>query len=81
MSYITRTGIVLRNPAEKGKRYAQQLKEKKVAETGKSLTSEDKAFRKGYLTARSDSAKAYCHKHKIKSKAKPYKKKKTSKKK
>ena len=32
------------------------------------LSKEDKAFRKGYLTARSDSAKAYCHKKGIKRK-------------
>ena len=68
MAFKTKTGIILRNPAEAGKRYARQLKNGKVAETGKTLSSEDKAFRKGYLTARSDSAKAYCHKKGIKRK-------------
>ena len=68
MAFKTKTGIILRNPAETGKRYARQLKNGKVAETGKTLSKEDKAFRKGYLTARSDSAKAYCHKKGIKRK-------------
>ena len=75
MAFKTKTGIILRNPAETGKRYARQLKNGKVAETGKSLTKEDKAFRKGYLTARSDSAKAYCHNKGIKSKRKTFKRK------
>ena len=73
MAFKTKTGIILRNPSEKGKRYARQLKNGKVAETGKSLSKEDRAFRSGYLTARSDSAKAYCHKHKITSKGKRFK--------
>jgi hypothetical protein len=51
--------IVLRNPAEKSKRFARQLKSGKVAETGKDLTDTDKAFRRGYLTSRSDNANAY----------------------
>lgn len=63
MSTVIRTKngnkIVLRNPAEKGKRYARQLKSGKVAETGKKLGCCDKAYRAGYLAARSDSAKAY----------------------
>ena len=57
----TRNGkkVVLRTPAEKGKRYARQLKSGRIQETGKALTKEDKAFRIGYLTSRSDNAKAY----------------------
>ena len=51
--------IVLRNPSEKGKRYARQLKNNKVEETGKPLSKTDRAFRIGYLTSRSDNAKAY----------------------
>ena len=73
MAFKTKTGVILRNPAEIGKRYARQLKNGKIAETGKSLSDEDKAFRKGYLTARADNAKAYNHKHNIKSKVKRYK--------
>lgn len=56
--------IVLRNPSEKGKRYARQLKSGKVQETGKTLSNTDRAFRIGYLTARSDNAKAYKSKRK-----------------
>ena len=37
MAFKTKTGIILRNPSEKGKRYARQLKNGKVAETGKSV--------------------------------------------
>jgi hypothetical protein len=57
----TKTGekIVLLNPAEKAKRYARQMKNGKVTETGKKLTRTDLAFRAGYLTARSDNSKAY----------------------
>lgn len=73
MAFKTKTGIILRNPAEKGKRYARQLKTNRVAETGKTLTKEDRSFRAGYLTARKDSAKAYCHKRGIKSKVKRFK--------
>lgn len=51
--------ITLRNPAEKGKRYASQLKSGIVQETGKKLKNTDRAFRFGYLKARSDNAKAY----------------------
>lgn len=68
MAFKTKTGIILRNPAEKGKRYARQLKSNRVTETGKTLTKEDRAFRSGYLTARSDSAKAYCHKWQLRRK-------------
>lgn len=67
--------IVLLNPAEKGKRFARQLKNKCVSETGEVLDEKGKAFRAGYLTARSDNAKAYCSKMGIKSKSKPRKKK------
>ena len=51
--------VVLRTPAEKGKRYARQLKSGRIQETGKALTEKDRAFRIGYLTSRSDNAKAY----------------------
>ena len=57
----TRKGnkVVLRNPSEKAKRYARQLKNGVVQETNKKLTPTDKAYRIGYLSARSDNAKAY----------------------
>ena len=63
MAYVCKSKsgkkIVLRNPAEKGRRYARQLKSGKVTETGKKLTKNQKSWRAGYLTARSDSAKAF----------------------
>ena len=70
MAYKTKTGIVLRNPAEKAKRYARQMKHGFVRETGEELSAVDMAFRAGYLQARQDSAKAYCSNKGIKSKAK-----------
>ncbi len=51
--------IVLLNPAEKSKRYARQLKTGKVSETGKKLTVYQKGWRSGYISSRSDNAKAY----------------------
>ena len=51
--------IVLRNPAEKAKRYARQMKNGRITETGQKLTKTDLAFRAGYLQARQDSAKAF----------------------
>lgn len=68
------TKIVLRNPAEKGKRFSRQLKTGQVAETGKQLSPTDRAFRMGYLTSRSDNAKAFNHKNGVVSKAKPRRK-------
>lgn len=52
-------GFILRNPAEKANRYAHQLNTGKVEETGEVLSNTQKAFRSGYLKARSDSAKAW----------------------
>ena len=51
--------IVLLNPAEKGKRYAEQLKAGKVIETGKPLDEGDRKWQRGYLKSRSDNAAAY----------------------
>ena len=62
--------IVLRNPAEKAKRYARQMKSGVVIETGEILSPTDKAWRAGYLSARSDQAKAFNAKHGRKSKGK-----------
>lgn len=56
--------IVLRTPAEKAQRYARQLRNGVVTETGKKLTDYDKGFRLGYLTARSDSARVWKSKNK-----------------
>ena len=51
--------ITLRNPAEKAKRYASQMKAGKVRETGKKLGPVDMAYRAGYLDARKDNAKCF----------------------
>lgn len=62
--------VTLLNPAEKGKKYAAELKAKvrctndhriKRDKNGKKLglSKAQRAYRVGYLTARSDSAKAY----------------------
>lgn len=62
--------VTLLTPAGKGAKYAKELKEKvrynnngqlKVTKDGevRPLTSEQKAYRAGYLDARSDSAGAY----------------------
>ena len=66
MAYKTKSGIVLLNPAEKGKRYARQMRNGYVSETGKKLDKVQKAYRAGYLDCRSDSAKAYNHNRKKK---------------
>lgn len=61
--------VTLLNPAEKGKKYAHELKTGfNFTNAGKVVTDEDgplplnraqKAFRSGYLKSRSDSSKAY----------------------
>lgn len=72
--------VTLLNPAEKGRKYAAELKKGihatndhvvKKNKYGKPirLTDTQKAYRSGYLTARSDNAKAYksnCRKKKFK---------------
>ncbi len=63
--------IVLLNPAEKGKRYARQMQQGKVRETGKELKPTDMAWRAGYLAAQRDNAKAWCANNGVESKAKP----------
>ena len=71
--------ITLLNPAEKGRKYAAELKrgvhgtndgQVKRNRQGKAIRLSDtqKAYRSGYLAARSDSAKAYksnCKKRKF----------------
>ena len=59
MAIKLKNGIVLRNPAEKAKRYARQMKNGCVTETGQKLSATDLAFRAGYLQARRDSANAF----------------------
>lgn len=56
--------VVLYNPAEKGRKYATELKHKQrhsglTGEFKEELTPTQLAFRAGYLKARSDGAKAY----------------------
>ncbi len=62
--------IRLLDPSEKAKRYSKQLKHGSIRETGELLSDEQKAWRKGYLSARSDSAMAYCSNKGIDSKTK-----------
>ena len=62
--------VTLLNPSEKGKKYAKELKQNvKRTNSGQiktdknkkgiRLTKEERAYRSGYLTAQSDSAKCY----------------------
>lgn len=73
--------VTLLNPSEKGKKFAKELKQGvKRTNSGKvktdknkkgiRLTKEERAYRAGYLTAQSDSAKCYnaTHKGKVKKK-------------
>ncbi len=53
--------ITLRTPAEKARRFADQLKKGKIDETGKKLTKSDRSYRHGYLNARNDNSKAFKH--------------------
>ncbi len=59
VAYRTSTGIILRNPAEKAKRFSRQMKSGKVRETGEEIDCCGMAYRAGYLQARQDSANAY----------------------
>lgn len=70
MAYKIKSGIILRTPDEKAKRYTKQLKAGRIRETGKELTSNQKAYRVGYLASRNDNAKAYCANNGLKSKSK-----------
>ena len=69
---VNRNGktVTLLNPAEKGRKYAAEMRagihatnDRKVKRDGngkaKRLTSKERAYRAGYLDARKDSAKAY----------------------
>ena len=59
MAFKTSNGIVLRNPAEKAKRFARQMKSGCVRETGEQLNYAGLSYRAGYLQARQDSANEY----------------------
>lgn len=59
MAYKTKNGIILRTPTEKAKRFSRQLKSGVIRETGEKLSPTDKAFRAGYLQARTDGAKVH----------------------
>ena len=59
MAYKTKNGIILRNPAEKAKRFSRQMKSGVIRETGEELDCCGLAYRAGYLQARQDSANAY----------------------
>ena len=74
---VTVNGQVLLNPAEKGEKFAKELKngfrftndgKVKKNESGKPirLTKRQSAFRSGYLTARKDNAKCFNAKKKKK---------------
>ena len=69
MAFKTKNGFILRNPAEKAKRYARQMKSGVVRETGKKLTLRDMVYRAGYLDSRADDAMAYCANNGIVSKS------------
>ena len=58
--------ITLRNPAEKGQKYAFELKNNYSASTGETLSQKQRSYRAGYLDARKDSAKAWKHNQKKK---------------
>ncbi len=75
MSYITRGGTVLLNPAEKGLKYSIEMRHKRALtnsgkrkidkKTGKTkvLTEKQLAYRAGYLAHQKDSNKAFRAKH------------------
>lgn len=75
MAFVTKTGSVLLNPAEKSRKYSVEMKSGKAytnnatrkidSKTGKQivLTREQLAYRAGYLNACSDSQKAFKAKH------------------
>lgn len=47
------------NIGDKSKKYAKEISANAKANTGEELTAEEKAYRKGYLAASSDSAYAH----------------------
>lgn len=59
MAFKTSNGIVLRNPAEKAKRFVRQMKSGCVRETGEQLDYAGLSYRAGNLQARQDRANAY----------------------
>lgn len=67
MSHVVATkngkNFVLLDPAERSKRYGRQMKHG-------NLTPTQLSYRSGYLDARKDNAKAFCHNNGIKYKGK-----------
>lgn len=74
MSYITRTGAVLLNPSEKGRKYASEMRtgcaitndfKRKKDNSGRNvkLTREQLAYRAGYLDHAKDSNRAFVATH------------------
>ena len=61
--YIDKTGKerTLLTPAERGRKYADELKSGKDKYTGQELSARQKAYRAGYNKSRSDNAKAFNH--------------------
>lgn len=64
-----RTGRKFENPAERSKRYAQELKKRKKYD-GTPLTAVQAGYRIGVLNERKLQAKIYNKKHGLKSKSK-----------
>ena len=70
--YKTKKGkcITLLNPFEKGKKYyleqmanVRTTNDGEIKNDGQPLTSEQRAYRAGYLAAQKDSRRAFKHKH------------------
>lgn len=59
MNVKTKKGRKFYTPAAKGEKYAFELKNNYNASTGETLSKNARAYRSGYLDARSDNAKAY----------------------
>jgi hypothetical protein len=59
--------VHLLNPAEKGLRYARELRNK-TKRDGTPLTEKEAGFRSGYLSVRSEEARIYVKKHGLVSK-------------
>ena len=73
--------IMLENPSERGRRYADELHTGRAkyssrnTPAGSELSNTQKAFRSGYLEAKKESARIWCKKNNVPSKAKPRRRK------
>ena len=74
MSYITRTGAILLNPSEKGRKFSSEMRtgcaltndfRRKKDKNGRNikLTKVQRAYRAGYLDHEKDSNRAFVAKH------------------